>query len=265
MSVLKSKRTLSRYEYLAAYGELRKYSDEKVNKMAHRKFPYLGAPIIDILNHIENYLMQIFDQYFYYDIKLNAKPEQAKIVIAELQNLQKPLLALWNVDKYTENRMGMWCDLINNTIQHVARYGGIKCSCNDFVFILDKTVISKAFFIQNMCELHKLIYTKMVSAPKYVVHTSGQTLMDLANESLYYVCKANLGIPNNKQLYEQRKRYLSKALNCLKRMNRHIVTVFNLMGYSERVMNEWCELYTTELTSLENLIRADEKRFGHLT
>ena len=265
MSVLKSKRTLSRYEYLAAYGELRKYSEEKVTKMAHRKFPYLGAPIIDILNRIDNYLMQIFDQYFYYDIKLNAKPEQAKIVIAELQNLQKPLLALWNVDKYTENRMGMWCDLINNTIQHVARYGGIKCGRNDLVFMLDKTAISKAEFIQNMCKLHKLIYTKMISAPKYVVNTTGKILMDLADDSLYCVCKANLGIPNNKQLYKQRKQCLSTALNCLKRMNRHIVTVFNLMGYSERVIKEWCDLYTYELTLLGNLIRADEKRFVHLT
>lgn len=113
MSVLKSQRTLSRHEYVHTFEKLYKYTQERISKVSKRKYNWLCMPIINNMNSIYNHVMQINNEYFCYGIKLMDRKDQANLVINELKDLQKPLLALWNIEKYETKKMAIWSDMIN--------------------------------------------------------------------------------------------------------------------------------------------------------
>ena len=75
---------------------------------------------------------------------------------------------------------------------------------------------------------------------------------------------ANRKIPTTQKEYIKRKEYLSKSISCLNKMNRGLLFYFNLMKYSERVMNEWSEMLTQELKMLHALQKSDKSRFEGL-
>lgn len=112
MSVLAANRTLSKHEYVRAFMKLYDYTEEKLSKTAKRKQKWLCSPIAAIMNDAYRDVMSINNEYLHYGIKAIDKPEQAKKVAEKLESLQKPLLALWNVDRYSERRMIHWVGLI---------------------------------------------------------------------------------------------------------------------------------------------------------
>lgn len=51
MSVLVSKRTLSRHEYVNTFLELYKFTEEKLSKIAKRKYRWIAEPIANQVNN----------------------------------------------------------------------------------------------------------------------------------------------------------------------------------------------------------------------
>lgn len=86
----------------------------------------------------------------------------------------------------------------------------------------------------------------------------------LVNDAFYELILANKKVPETKAEYEQRRQHISNAITYLKGMNRPMLFYFNLMQYSERIMNEWSELLVSELKMLASLQRSDKERFKSL-
>lgn len=264
MSVLVSKRTLSRHEYVNTFLELYKFTEEKLSKIAKRKYRWIAEPIANQMNEIYNLITQANNDYFCYGIKLLDKPEQSKLIIGKLIDLQKPLFALWNIEDYETRKMVNWVNYINKEIMYLLRLGCISHDERLKVFILDYKAMNEAEFIRTMSKLHKIIYSKTISLKESLRSTKGVLLMNLADEAFYRVCHANLYFPINRKMYENRKEDMSIAIDCLKQMQQPLAALFNIMNYSENTMNEIAKLLDKEMTLLEAVYKSDIKRFKNL-
>lgn len=260
MSVIKSKREISKYEYAYRFIKLYDHTEEKLSKMAKRKYRWLGSPISEKMNGMRDEIMQIFDQY--YDGG-KSQQEQCFSVIKGLLSLQKPLLALWNVEGYTERRMQKWISLIEMEINLLADHGGIR-KRDGYMFILDYEAINRLDCMRNMSQLHKMIYTKSISLPACCRETKGSYLMQLADAALYHMARGNRKIPETNEEYENRKKDFSRAMNCIRSMEQPMFAVFNLMNYSNETMEEIAGLITETGKLLKGLMDSDEERFAAL-
>lgn len=260
MSVIKSKREISKYQYAYHFMRLYDYTEEKLSKMAKRKYRWLGSPIAEKMNGMRDEIMQIFDQYYESGKSLQ---EQCYSVIMGLLSLQKPLIALWNVEGYTVRRMEKWKFLIETEINYLADHGGIR-KRDGYMFILDYEAINRLDCMRNMSQLHKMIYTKTISLPSYCRETKGSYLMQIADTALYHMARGNRKIPETKEEYEARKKDFSRALNCIRSMEQPIFAVFNLMNYSNETMEEIAGLITETENLLKGLMDSDEERFAAL-
>ena len=89
-------------------------------------------------------------------------------------------------------------------------------------------------------------------------------MTSVVDDALYYVMKSNMQYPKTKEEYEKRRQLLSQAISLLHKLNRSMISYFNLMRCSERVMREWSDLLIEELTLLYAVQTSDKKRFGKL-
>ena len=265
MSVLVSNRTLSRTEYAFKFVQLYDYSIQKLSHVPKRKQRWLCETIIEILNKTEYEIMQISDQYFNYGIKLKDRASQAEEVIRDLLALQKPLLALWNIENYETKKMVHWCSLIDDEIKLIIRMSGLPAVNGKFMFILDYDAINKAEYVSNMCKLHKTIYGKAINLPNSVRVSKGYKLMSLADEALFCVCLASLNYPTDAETLKFRTEQLSTALNCVKQMQLPFFAIYNVMHYSEETMKEISEMLSTEFKLLNGVLKSDKQRFADLT
>ena len=152
-------------------------------------------------------------------------------------------------------------DLINEEITLVSRYGGLKEGSVKHAFIFDRNAVQKVDFIRIMCTLHKAIYTKVISMPSTLRSMKGELLTELADEALFRICLANRFMPTNAEMVKTRKENLSLALDCLARMRPILFSIFNVMGYSERIMLDIMSTYEKEMKLLKKVMESDEKRF----
>ena len=187
----------------------------------------------------------------------------AKRHIATLNTLEKPLMVLWNVQKYETGAMVRWVSKIKQEVFLLNRMHedeDIECE----VSVLDWWAINNASFLKNMSELHRYTHGKVANAHTAYDGTEGSLLISLVNDAFYELILANKKIPETKSEYEDRRQHISNSITYLKEMNRPMLFYFNLMQYSERVMNEWSELLVDELKMLASLQRSDKERFKAL-
>ena len=265
MSVLVSKRTLSRHEYVNTFMELYNYTNIKLNKVPKRKRKFLCEKLISQMNLIYNRVMEVNNEYLHHGIKLMDISDQAKYLISQLYLLQKPLVALWNIEHYKTKYMAHWADMIDKEINVIASLGHLQNKGGRHMYILDYEAINKANFIKTMSILHRFVYTKIIPVNPNFRDTKGILIIDLADEAWYRVTHANRFVPTNKKMYEQRVKDIEIAFDCLRKMQQPVNALFNYMGYSENTMLEWSRLITEEMKLLKGLQISDRKRFADLT
>lgn len=265
MSVLASKRTLSRHEYVNTFLKLYQFTTKRMSKIAKRKYRWLGEPIVRIMNDTYKLIMQTNNDFFEYGIKMISDKERTELLINSLLSLQKPLLALWNIDNYKTRTMVCWIEFINKEIYYISLLGGYSKKEVESMFILDYETIKNVEFINTMSKLHKMIYSKTISLNESIRRTNGTLLMNLSDEAFYRVCHANLFIPKNKKMYVERQKDISIALECLRQMQQPMASLFLLMNYSENVMKEMAYLLNREMKLLKGVMKSDAIRFSSLT
>ena len=265
MAVLASQRSIAREQYVTHFGKLYGYTEERINKIPKRKKMWLSTPIIETMNRIYNDILSTNNPYYKFELCELDRLEQARYITSNLLSLQKPLLSLWNIEDYKEKSMVAWIEMINEEIYYLGLYGGAKPrKGKNYMFILDKKAINKMDFLKNMCELQKYIYTRVVSSSTSCKEMRGRFLIDLADEAMYRVMKANSRYQKTKADYEERKKNLSIAMNCLNKMQPMMLSFFQIMDYSNSIMKEWCELFDKEMLLLSKVMKSDKERFKNL-
>lgn len=264
MSVLRSRRNISKTEYENTLANLYRYSMNKTIAVPKRRRKWLCTEIDGIMNKVYSDVMELGTGYIPdADKKEEFTVKTVNDSVRSLYLLQKPLLVLWNVQRYETKVMVEWASFIKKELllldTLIGREGEI---CN--MVILDWRVINSVNFLKNMSELHRYTHGKVANACMAYDNTHGKLLIDTVNDAFYYLMLANRKIPTTQKEYIKRKEYISKSISCLNKMNRGLLFYFNLMKYSERVMNEWSEMLTQELKMLHALQKSDKSRFEGL-
>ena len=264
MAVLRSKREVAGTEYENTFSKLYELSKTHTSSVSKRRKKWLCADIDEAMNRAYINIMAIDT------MRIQKEPPDSERVvnlssnaIDSLVSLQKPLLCMWNICRFETRKMVTWAAAINDELKllrNMARREGER----EVIMILDWQAIKSMKFLENMSNLHYYTHGKVTNAPMAYDSTQGKLLIECVNDALYYVSRANFRIPQTKKEYETRREYISLAISSLKQMNRGILSYFNLMKYSERIMEEWSTMLSEEIKLLVGLQKSDKARFSNL-
>lgn len=263
MAVLRSKRQISKTEFENTLSNLYRYSMNKTIAVPKRRKKWLCVEIDDTMNTVYSDIMEVNTCYIQ---DTDDKAEYTAILIRRsidnLISLQKPLMIMWNVQKYETKTMVEWSSFIKRELLLLNYL--LESEVEIHMPILDWRTINSVNFLKNMSELHRYTHGKVASACMSYDSTQGKLLINTVNDAFYYLMRANEKIPTTKKEYMKRKERISNVISSLHQMNRSLLPYFNLMQYSERIMNEWSSMLTQELKMLYALQKSDKSRFDGL-
>ena len=269
MSVLKSKRSIARTEFENTFSILYQYSLEQTTKIPRRRQKWLCSNINQKMNSLYRNVMQLNDAYF------ENKCDKANFILSVTDNcvsilndLDKALIVLWNVQNYKEKSMITWANLIKKEVrllnQMALEFNDVVSQPECEILTLNWDIIKNAAFLKNMSDLHRYTHGKVIGGNSAYDDTEGSFLISLVDDAFYELILANKKYPETLTEYKERRQHISNALTFLHNMNRPMLFYFNLMHYSNRIMNEWAELLSKELKLLAALQKSDKKRFSNL-
>lgn len=264
MSVIRSQRNLSSYEYENSTANFYHFSRRHTEKIPKRRKRWLAQNIEMAMNKL--YIdAQGITEFYHKDSEVvrEYKCNSAISCIRQILDLEKPLMVLWNVQRYETKKMATWVELANHVITMYGKVANIDVS-NMKVSMLDWKAINEMKFLKVMSELHRYVHGKAIHEKMTYDNSIGVLMTTAVDDALYYVVKANMQYPTTKDEYEKRKELFSKAISTLHTLNRSMISYFNLMRCSERVMREWSDLLIEELHLLYAVQTSDKKRFGKL-
>ncbi len=183
-----------------------------------------------------------------------------------LVGMQKPLMVYWSLFETSEGGRREWVELINREIVLMNGAAGYKPEERELPMIhtFDINYSEDRQFVNKVRLLHKFTYTKICSVPlEYKDHLSDQILC-FVDDALYHTLKGNESIPRNKKQADERDRHFKKAVDNLNGLQRPLYALWNVMGYSENVMDEWAETINDSIKLLQGVRKSDRQRFGSL-
>lgn len=243
---------------------LYKYSANRTMKLPKRRRKWLGDNIDAIMNSSYSSVMEASTNYSRDEnIAYETLCLHTKDALQMLQKLQSPLLVLWNVQKYEQKDMVEWAKFVNAELNLLNDISGGDGAINQ-IFILDWRRINSVEFLRNMSELHRYTHGKVANAKMCYDSTQGKLLIDDVNDAFYHLMLANVKIPETHDEYVTRQKHLKQSLSSLNKMNRSLLLYFNVMQYSENVMNEWSDLLVNEMKLISGLMKSDKERFWKL-
>lgn len=263
MAVLRSKRNISRYEYEHTFSDLYNFSRERTSRVSKRRKKWIAQKIDYKMNIIFNTIMEISEGRCAKGKRQITRTDLVLSILKTIEELEKPLMVLWNVEIYQTKKMAFWCSLIEKEIDVLYSLCDID-KCDYKIMILDWKKINETEFLHNMSELHRYVHGKVVNAKNCYDDTDSALLIELVDEAFHSLMKANQKIPTTKDEFEKRTKRISTAISCLNKMNRPMLFYFNTMEYSENTMREWSDKLTSELKMLYSLQKSDKTRFKNL-
>ena len=262
MSVHARKRKIAYGEFEHNMRKFCKQLNERLNSVPVRYQRYISPKLYNRSNRAYTALIYANEQ--------NGNTEKGKAkrnvyfeeAIKCLKDLRKPLYAAFNLLDASEGGMKVFVDLLNREIALIC--GLIGREYKQMFYILPRRKFQTVLFLGKMSELHKYTYEKIGHAPKYCRDTLCEHIADIADTALFWVVEANRVIPQTKEEAEQRDEKLKNAIDSLNTLQRPLLSLWNLMDYSERIMDEWAGLIEEELRLLEGIRKADKTRYKSL-
>lgn len=271
MAILKNKRKLSKYEYEHSFDVAYKHLGICMKSVPNRMKYWINKPINQKLNFIYSNIMELRTNYFNDSEKDALSLSIINSVIDEILSLQICFYSFWNIMNYDDQKKIYWCELFNKVLLllYGLRKKNILYNLNyfqeeRFIMYYKNDDLKKVKFLNNMSELHKYTHKRIAHAKKLYADRECDMLSDFVNMALYSCLEANKKIPTNKHELEIRSKYFSNAISNLKKMEIPMLSLFNLMDYSENILKEWSELFTYTLNSLYAIKKSDKNRFKNL-
>lgn len=180
--------------------------------------------------------------------------------------LQKPLVVYWSLFDTKEGGRKEWVDLV---CKELALIDGVTQRRDEerlvpMIRTFDLEYSDDRIFVNKMRDLHKYTYSKICSVPlEYKDHLRDQVLQ-FVDDALYCVLSGNSCIPTTKKQYDARDRYFRRSIDNLNGLQRPLYALWNVMCYSENVMDEWAGQVNECIKLIQGVRNADKKRFGKL-
>ena len=263
MSVLRSKRKIAFSEFERQMAIICRYTSDRLNSVPSRYRKFLYPKVYNPMNAAYTNLILANEQSARTQKGIEKRAIYFNVALKYVLSMQKPMLSLWNTIDVKEESCKQWADMFNREIALILGAAKKQEVCKMFV-ALPKSKIQKLAFLNNMAELHKFTYQKIGHAPEYCKDLLSCKIADFIDAALYCIVMANHKIPETKAEAEKRLEYIQGAIDNLNGMQRPLLALWNIMDYSEKVMDDWAGLLSDEIRILEGLKKADNNRYKNL-
>lgn len=265
MSVLRSKRKTAFTEFEHHMSVLCREMKARLNPVPKRYKKFICPKIYNPCSNAYKALILANEQNARTPDGLRRRITLFESALRDIQGIQKPLIAAWNILDTKDESAERWADMVNKEIALItgAMRDGRRVS-GLIVTLPRKAKIAQLAFLNTMCELHKYTYSKIGRAPNEYFEFISEPIADFINAALANVVVGNSILPTTHDEAVKRERYFQGAIDNLNAMQRPMLALWNLTDYSERVMNEWSGLLDTEIRLLEGLKKADRERYRKL-
>jgi hypothetical protein len=271
MSILKNKRSISKYEYENTFDIIYKEIGKSMQSVPVRLRIWINTPLNHRLNEIYSTIMELRTNYFPNKTKNEKQLELVNSIINQILELQQCLYNFWNVMNCKDKKKASWCELLNKELALLhgmnkknPLYKENKEMEGRKIIYYQKHEIQKAQFLKNMSRFHDYTHRKISHAKRLYIDRECTMISEYVDNAWYYCLKANQKIPETKSEYECRKKCISNAISNIIKMEKPLFSLFNLMGYSEDILKEWSGLMSDELRLLRALRKSDKERFSDL-
>jgi hypothetical protein len=186
--------------------------------------------------------------------------------LRKIESLEKAIMVYSNIMNLPFDKQCKWCDPLN---REIALLNGMVQNESDKskfkICVLDWDKIHKFKVLDNMATLHRYIHGKAVRATNLLENGETPLIIELIDEAFYNVMKSNTFYPKSKEEFNERIKRIERALICLNEIQRPLLSYFNIMKYSNRVMSEWTNLLDSEIKLLKGLLKSDKNRLSRLS
>lgn len=266
MSVMVKDRHLAKSQFENTFEKFYLDTTRILHGTSKRRQSSICEDLTYLINTMYDHIMVISEHRF-------AKSSRARKlrhdnVIAALQmipQLEKYTMVYSNV---TCKPFAKQCNWVSTLNVEVKLLNGLLDNESEkieyIVGVLDWEKIKSFKVLSNMSYLHRFVHGKTVRAKGTLQNGASPHLQSLADDAFYSIMHANKYIPQTAEQRDDRLKELSHALDCLREMERHTLSFFNIMGYSDSVQKDWTDSLVLELRLLSGLIESDKTRFKNL-
>ena len=267
MSVIKAKRHTAKSEFEQTFSLFYADSRRLLSKVPKRRQRFICPKIVWLNNSIYNDLMIIqINLFAKQEERKNEKLNRIKSALEKIEILEKAIMVYSNIMAMPFDKQCNWCNplkkeinLLNGMLENDSDKSTSK------ITVLDWDKIHRFKAVDTMCVFHRYVHGKAVRAVNLFDNGDTALMIELIDEAFYNVIKANSLFPKNKDEFQDRINRIDKALQCLDEIQRPILSFFNVMKYSNRVMQEWSDLLNDEIKLLKGLLKSDKNRIRKLS
>lgn len=265
-------------QYEDSFKPLYDFVRKKMTKVPKRRYKSVTKPLLEIMNEAYQTILSISED------PVTGSPNSAQtrydyIVDAQekLLRAEKPLWVYWNIcgdinepdmkDQRVKQRQNL-CERFNYVLRLLRK---IQLESSKYNPENDKVVdaeilyytedeIANAQFLSTLRELHRFTHGKIVRMTNIFKDAEADILLKLVDDAWYYAARGNKNRLDKEKEREDRKKFFSRAISDLYKMERPLFSIFSLGHYSNNEMKDWMHLLNESLRLLQAVQQSDKRR-----
>lgn len=264
MGVLRSKRGIAYSEFERNMWKIHLNLEQRMHALPVRYKKHICDRLYEPMNRAYNALIIADEQKGSASAAKDKRQKYFTMGIHALMQMEKPLMSFFNIRDVSEEGEEQIEKAINYEIALIWGAAGWEKEEKPVFHVLKKNKFRKLAFLGKMAELHRYTFQKTAHAPNDAFDALSVRIDDFATNALYDVVMANVREPKTREEAKRRDAWLKDAIDNLNAMQRPLVGLWNIMEYSEKIMDEWAGMIDEELRILSGLREADRKRYSGL-
>ena len=264
MGVIRSKRGVAYSEFERNMWGIHNDLEARMHALPSRYKKHICDKLYEPMNQCYNALIIADEQKGSAEAAKEKRQKYFKAAMVYLIRMEKPMMAFFNIRDVSEGGAEAIEKALNYEIALIYGAAGWPKEEKPVFHILDRRKFKRLAFLGNMSKLHKYTFQKTAHAPNDCFDALSVRIDDFCTNALYDVAMANLREPRTKKEAETRDAWLKDAIDNLNAMQRPMVGLWNIMDYSEKIMDEWSGMIDEEIRILTGLREADRNRYKNL-
>lgn len=264
MSVLRSQRNIAYSEFERQMAIVHKDLESRMRALPVRYKKHVCRKVYEPMNRAYNALIIADEQKGKSAAAKEKRQKYFSMAVKSIMAMEKPLMAFCNIRDVKDESCKAIGDKLNYVISLIYGAAGWPKEEKPMFHTLRKEKFKRLAFLGKMAELHKYTFQKTAHAPTECYDSLSVRLNDFATNALYDVVMANDKPPATRQEADRRDEYLKDAIDNLNGMQRPMVGLWNIMEYSEKIMDEWGGMLDEEIRILTGLREKDRERYKGL-
>lgn len=264
MGVLRSKRGIAYSEFERNMWKIHMALEQRMHALPVRYKKHVNAKLYEPMNQTYNALIIADEQKGSAPAAKSKRQKYFQIAMYHLMKMEKPLMSFFNVRGVSEEGENQIEKAMNYEIALIWGAAGWEKEEKPVFHVLHKDKFRRLAFLGKMSELHRYTIQRTAHAPNDAFDALSVRIDDYVTNALYAVVMANVREPRTRAEAQRRDAWLKDAIDNLNAMQRPLVGLWNIMQYSETIMDEWAGMIDEELRILTGLREADRKRYSGL-